>query len=178
MADPKIMVQFRKGVAAGFSKQHIKDSLIEKGNNPTEVNIVMQMLEQEQREKHPVKPTNNETGGWAFVLVIVFIVVGGLLYMGFRASGAKQQAVVEQPLPKPEEVDAIRDVLASLDANQPQKQALLDSTDSILRTNISKEDMMSVVNQNTAKLEELEAGEEEDIAKLKFLVGEMEGRYK
>lgn len=179
MADPKIMVQFRKGMAGGFSKQHIRNSLIEKGYNPAEVNIVMQMMEQEQQEKMPKQVPAKQADVFSVVLVIGLIIVGGLLYYGYHsekqgAEEVEQQKSAIQSTVKPEELDLIGEVLSSLDAAQPQKQALLRSTETILKTNVSKEDMMAVVKQNNDKLQELQAGEQEDIAKLKYLAGELQ----
>jgi len=85
---------------------------------------------------------------------------------------------MQQPLLRPQELDDIKAILASFDSDQPQKNALILSTENILKTNISKEDMMAVVEQNNAKLGDLENAEQEDVAKLKYLIGELEGKYK
>ena len=178
MTDPKIITLIKKGLAAGFSSQHVKDSLVAKGYNATDVQLALQMVEQEERPQVH-RPREREEGTMFMALFVLgLIVFGSLLYFGFKVLDAREvssEPVMVQATVPPEELDFMMEILASLNANQPVEDALLQSTDAILRTNVSKEDMMAVVRQNNDKLKELTTEQQEDIAKLKYLVGELSG---
>src|SRR3989338_7149362 len=99
MADSKIIKHFQKGISLGFSRIHIKESLINKGYPKQEVEVVERMLAEEEAPSESVKKTRQrEWNTWYLLFILVIIAL--LFWINSLRSDeqlAVTKIVAEQP---------------------------------------------------------------------------------
>src|SRR3989344_70197 len=152
MDNDTIRAYFEKGEKQGFSREFIRQTLLDKGNDYQQVNYVYNSFLTEEKEREFIQARQQaSSGSWPKMLALIVgavLLAGGVLFFAFSDSGVTGYAVKDAQA-------QLEDITKLNNEITAEKMALESQLQLLKQADLTLEQKNQIIQQQVQQLEVL-----------------------